>query len=498
MSNEKKNIFEHFNENFEKLKNENEEISNLYNNKGKVIEKMEQGKLHDDLFEVRTRNILADIYALEEYNLYPYFRVEHSEKKNCNVIKIYYYKININMEDVNSKSILFLDDRNNYMTDFQDMPMIFQKKNNIFDSLTVIAKDFNYYNDFKFEKKEQKFETSFLLNDFNEDLLKVKTEIKKLQNELDSNNGDDNQKKQLQQKLNSYNDLFHLLEEKFSSENIRHELNVKKNELEILKKKNILDNLRGTKEETEGEYKEKINTLNKEIAKYGNLLKKITITIEKSDQEFDGLFFTSKTIVLTNDIGDELKIPADKPVIVEVKNNNKYKDIIDNISKKKILLESLGIKNFYYIGILNGNVKIDEKKSINKQKKNFDFSRIIIIYPEKMKFLKVPLYEVKKQEKIDEKEVAIKNGQKSEELDLKELILNMEKKMTVLIGTKIDGLRDEMKKEIDGMNTKIDGIRDEMNNKIDGLRNEMNTKINGLTGEINILKEDIKNMKNIN
>ena len=115
-----------------------------------------------------------------------------------------------------------------------------------------------------------------------------------------------------------------------------------------------------------------------------------------------------------------------------------------------------------------------------------------------MKFLKVPLYEVKKQEKIDEKEVAIKNGQKSEELDLKELILNMEKKMTVLIGTKIDGLRDEMKKEIDGMNTKIDGIRDEMNNKIDGLRNEMNTKINGLTGEINILKEDIKNMKNIN
>ena len=343
--------------------------------------------------------------------------------------------------------------------------------------MTVIAKDFNYYNDFKFEKKEQKFETSFLLNDFNEDLLKVKTEIKKLQNELDSNNGDDNQKKQLQQKLNSYNDLFRLLEEKFSSENIRHELNVKKNELEILKKKNILDNLRETKEETEGEYKEKINTLNKEIAKYGNLLKKITITIEKSDQEFDGLFFTSKTIVLTNDIGDELKIPADKPVIVEVKNNNKYKDIIDNIGKKKILLESLGIKNFYYIGILNG---INDKKSINKQKKNFDFSRIIIIYPEKMKFLKVPLYEVKKQEKRDEKEVAIKDGQKSEELDLKELILNMEKKMTVLIGAKIDGLRDEMKKEIDG------------------LRNEMNTKINGLTGEINILKEDIKNMKNIN
>ena len=37
--------------------------------------------LNDKLFEIYARNILSDIYELEKYNLYPFFRVEFSKKK---------------------------------------------------------------------------------------------------------------------------------------------------------------------------------------------------------------------------------------------------------------------------------------------------------------------------------------------------------------------------------------------------------------------------------
>lgn len=43
--------------------------------------------LNDKLFEIYTRNILSDIYELEKYNLYPFFRVEFSTKKKFKCYK---------------------------------------------------------------------------------------------------------------------------------------------------------------------------------------------------------------------------------------------------------------------------------------------------------------------------------------------------------------------------------------------------------------------------
>ena len=43
--------------------------------------------LNDKLFEIYTRNILSDIYELEKYNLYPFFRVEFSTKKKFKFYK---------------------------------------------------------------------------------------------------------------------------------------------------------------------------------------------------------------------------------------------------------------------------------------------------------------------------------------------------------------------------------------------------------------------------
>ena len=103
--------------------------------------------------------------------------------------------------------------------------------------------------------------------------------------------------------------------------------------------------------------------------------------------------------MLQNTIGDSLIIPPKKPIIIEVKNNIKYSEILDNIRDKKKKLDSLKLneKNFYFIGILRG-IDIDEngKKIINSKKRNLYFGNMIIIYPEKSKFLDVSLYEEKK------------------------------------------------------------------------------------------------------
>ena len=82
----------------------------------------------------------------------------------------------------------------------------------------------------------------------------------------------------------------------------------------------------------------------KEIEKCNDLLRLITINIQKQDQEFDGLFINNKTINLQNTIGDKLEIPPKSPIIIEVKNYCKYSDIIDNLRKKKKSLNQLDFK----------------------------------------------------------------------------------------------------------------------------------------------------------
>lgn len=178
-----------------------------------------------------------------------------------------------------------------------------------------------------------------------------------------------------------------LLEEKYSKKNIKKKLEEKEKKLSSLRQK-------------EKENAAEIQKIKEEIKNYEMLLKEITIRINRTDQEFDGLFFSSNEFRLKNTIGDSLVIPAKKPIIIEVKNSIRYKDILDNIREKKKKLDSLKLneRNFYFIGILRG-IDVDEKwkEKINATKKNLYFDNMIIIYPEKSKFLDVSLYEEKKQ-----------------------------------------------------------------------------------------------------
>ena len=116
--------------------------------------------------------------------------------------------------------------------------------------------------------------------------------------------------------------------EKYSEENITRKLNKKNEELEIL---NLEMEIDGNKDDLE----EKKNALIKEIEEYEKLLKTITVTIKKPDQEFDGLYISKKEFVLKNSLGYEITIPANSFVIVEVKNHNNYFDLTLNLEKKR-------------------------------------------------------------------------------------------------------------------------------------------------------------------
>ena len=128
------------------------------------------------------------------------------------------------------------------------------------------------------------------------------------------------------------------------------------------------------------------------------LMSSITIRIERKDQEFDGLFFSKKEIILKNNFGDSLKILPESPIIIEVKNITSYNTIVNNIRSKKKLLDSLKLdeKNFNFIGIIrNIDINTEQKKEIDDKKKNLDFKNMIVIYPDGLNFLGVPLYEKK-------------------------------------------------------------------------------------------------------
>ena len=190
---------------------------------------------------------------------------------------------------------------------------------------------------------------------------------------------------------------------KYSVNNIKNKLDDKKNELLILEEElNLLD-------EKDPEAKLKLENkkiiLEKEIIEHQNSLNKITIKTTRLDQEFDGFFFSSKEIQLENDYGDNLKIPPNKPIIIEVKNHSNYTKILDNIRKKKGLLNSLRLneKQFYFIGILR-NLGIDKtvKDNITKKYISKNLENMIIIYAKENNFLGVPLYEPKIEKKQPE------------------------------------------------------------------------------------------------
>ena len=412
------------------LEKEDVQISGVYKNEANVIKELKDNadyilNIKDNIFEDRTRKIISKVYNLKENLLYPHFKVEYSTKSKSNIIKIYYYQITVGFDEkiednknteehtINlagkkqktkstikeiktdkkddnnaSESFVFLDDRKTYMISFEKMPMIFQKSKEGFSNVSIISKDFQSYCEFEIKKRSEKvFETSFNLAVINKELTEIKGKIATTKYNMEKS---EEEKKNLEKQYKEYQNLYNSLLEKYSNEKIMEHLNNKKKELELFQS--------NPEKNDENRKEQKINELTKEIEEYEMLSKKIIININKLDQEFDGLFFTTQEITLSNNIGDKLIIPAQSPIIVEVKNHCKYNKIIENIRMKKNLLESLKLdkNNFYYIGILRGiDVDSQEKLKVNNAKKHFDFSKVIVIYPEGTNFLGESLYEPK-------------------------------------------------------------------------------------------------------
>ena len=455
---------------------ENEEISELYANEkniNRIIQEDSEWKLNNDLFEERALKILSDVYGLKEYNLYPYFDVGYSKTKKSNVIKIYFDQIELNVEnEENTFSALYLSERDTYMFKFLKMPMILHKYNEDFYSLTVITKDFKNSIDFEFRKgdnNERITTTSFIFAEINEDIMETKNIIKELKNKKDST--DDKTKKDIfDKKIESYKKILESKEKIYSKKNIENELAKKRNELIILEENAKLKEIDDKEEEEikkeeedkgKKEEEAKIIELKEEIKNYENSLKKIILKIEQKDKEIDGLYFTSKKIILKNTIGDVLTIPEKSAIIVEVKNMKKYKTIVENIRSKKKLMNTLGINTelLYFVGILRGiNINQEQKEKINKTIfKDLNMKNMIIIYPEKLNFLNVPLIEVKN---------GVKEGPKSD-INLYEII-------------------NELKNDI------INELKNELKNDVTELKGILTGQINELRKDVNLLKEKIK------
>ena len=423
-----------FEANYEQMNIEETKLTKLYEKEERVNEERIKKKfiMDDDIFENRTRKILSDVYDLKEYLSYPYFTVEYCSEKKANMVKIYYYQIDIGpyeemldknkmenpdkdtIKDINNitsdkmsiktkkeksdkkcfERFLFLDDRETYMTCYKEMPMIFQKNKDLFYSVNIISTNFESSAEFLFKKDGRGFTTTFIKADVNKELLEAKGEMTKTKNEVDSLENNENKKKELNIKLEQLNKTYNSMKKKYSKQNLEEVLKKKNEEL-----KDYMAKIKLEKDEKKiKEYEKKIIDIKTDIKNCEMLMSSITIRIERKDQEFDGLFFSKKEIILKNNFGDSLKIPPESPIIIEVKNITSYNTIVNNIISKKKLLDSLKLdeKNFNFIGIIrNIDINAEQKKEIDDKKKNLDFKNMIMIYPDGLNFLGVPLYEKK-------------------------------------------------------------------------------------------------------
>jgi len=504
-----------------KLCYENEENMNKYAEKNDVF------KLDNELFELQAKRIFSEVNELKEKILYPYFSVEYSKNKRANTIKVYYYQIEIKYENSNPISFSFPEIEDTFLINFEEKPIIIERKDNNF-VMSIISKDFNHSIDFQLKKKNDYFQTSFIYADISDELFQGEEIVKETKNRIDSltnikankkiekqinnkntqeniqekdmnnsnnakgelqkelipnkdnnakeilnnNNAKDNmdnnnsiqkslEKENLNKQLKIYELKLKHIKEKYSKENIIKELNKKKEELEIL-------NLEIEIDENKEDSKEKINALKKEIEEYEKLLKPITVTIRRPDQEFDGLYISKKEFVLKNSLSHEITIPANNFVIVEVKNHNNYHDLSLNLVKKEKILRSIGfpMDKFFFVGILRN---VDEERKKKGQLRELKSKNMIIIYPDETNFLGVPLLDEKIEKKAkEEKEDKVQSSEDKSNKNFQAELIQM-----------FNNLSNEIKEIKDKMNI--------MDKKI----NDMDTKIGTMGNDIDYLKKQI-------
>ena len=446
-----------------KFEEENKILNELYENEDKMTNEINQEKnnyqLNDLLFEENAIKILTDVFELKEFNLYPHFDVGLSEKKRIYATCIFYYRINFQISDNNeskntpdekskSFSIYFLDDRETFMAQFQEIPMIFQKEDGTFNSVRVISKTYDFISDFPIKKIGQEYEAFIPFSEIKDDLIEIQKMIIKEQNIRDST--DNSQEKiKAEENLKTYKEKLKSLEIKYSENTIKNTLQNKKNKLSQLENDKKLD--KKVKEQR------KQNLLN-EIKEQEELLKGINIKLNRYSQKFDGFFFTTKEIILNNNIGGILTIPAKKPIIVEAKNISNYKRFLNNMRYKRKLLQALGLdeKKFYYVGILR-RIDEDKKEEAEKTIQSSNKENIIIIYPNKWDFLGFPLYKSKK-EIIEKKET-----QNGGEISLQEEKKNIGNENPNAILQKILKELGDLKQTVNELKDDVDKIKKKIN-----------------------------------
>ena len=504
---------------------ENNELVNVNNNikscyEKKLLEKNDTFKLDKELFEFRAKKIFSEVYELKEKILYPYFIIEYSKNKKANIIKIYYYQIEIKNENNNPICFSFPEAINTFLIKYEKKPIIIKKKADDDFVMSVISKDFNHSIDFHFIKKKDCFMTSLIHAEISDELFQGEINVKETKNKIDSlngkqinnminnhivninnkeenelkiqkqkskdNNREDNIGKEilnnnkskdnidnnnnnsiqksseletLKKKLKLYETKLKLIKEKYSKENIIKELTKKNKELKIL---NLEIELDGNKEDSEA----KKNALKKEIEEYEKLLKPITLTIRKLYQEFDGLYINKKEFALKNNLGFEITIPPNSFVIVEIKNNNNYCELYMNLNRKAKIFNSIGfpLNKFFFVGILRS---LDEERITKGQLRKLKSKNIIIIYPNETTFLGVSLF--------DEK---IKNKVKEEK---KEKVYSSEDKRNKIFEDKVIKMLGDLLNEVKEIKIKM---------------SNMDNKIGTMSKDINYLKNKINKEEN--
>ena len=496
---------------------ENNELVNVNNNiklcyEKKLLEKNDTFKLDKELFEFQAKKIFSEVYELKEKILYPYFIIEYSKNKKANIIKIYYYQIEIKNENNNPICFSFPEAINTFLIKYEKKPIIIKKKADDDFVMSVISKDFNHSIDFHFIKKKDCFMTSLIHADISDELFQGEINVKETKNKIDSlngkqinnminnhivninnkeenelkiqkqkskdNNREDNIGKEilnnnidnnfiqksseletLKKKLKLCEIKLELIKEKYSKENIIKELTKKKEELEII---NLEIELDGNKEDSEA----KKNALKKEIEEYEKLLKPITLTIRKLYQEFDGLYINKKEFALKNNLGFEITIPPNSFVIVEIKNNNNYCELYMNLNRKAKIFNSIGfpLNKFFFVGILRS---LDEERITKGQLRKLKSKNIIIIYPNETTFLGVSLF--------DEK---IKNKVKEEK---KEKVYSSEDKRNKIFEDKVIKMLGDLLNEVKEIKIKM---------------SNMDNKIGTMSKDINYLKNKINKEEN--
>ena len=103
------------------------------------------------------------------------------------MIKLYYDKINFQINEKNEdknqvnknskKPIFILDYKKNYMISFQGIPMIFNKKEDQFDSVTLLSKNYDFFTEYKFIKDKDLYKVSIPYKEIDNNLLEMKKNI---------------------------------------------------------------------------------------------------------------------------------------------------------------------------------------------------------------------------------------------------------------------------------------------------------------------------------